>query len=725
MSYATALNVRRGTGALYRPAPDTPVFDAVCDILTTKTGKFNGELSPYMREPMNALGRRQFRFVAFAGPARCTKSLGLITGFSARNIVHDQGDMLVVHGSQDMARKYSKFELDPAIALSAKVREKMSARKADDNTYDKLTAAGMVLSQGWPSGQQLSATTQRYVAATEVDAAPENVDKEGSLFGLLSMRIETAMSSGKGVFESSVRRTYRDPEWKAPPEFPHMAPPVSGITGIYNEGTRKWLCWRCPGCGEWIELNPDVHQMFALPPILDLVQELPGKDAMKWARSVAVIPCRGCGYAIQESEKRALNLGGLWLPDGCRLQGDGEIIGEPIATNIDSYQLSCVAAAYASWVDILRKYAVGIQSYVRTGDQTSISETVNLHQGRAHLSMDVLGDSLTGRDAARTVGEDWPQGTVPHGVRFLTAQIDVQLREFVVKVTGWGVNGQQWPVDRYILVHSERKGPKGERLLLDPASYPEDWQRLVPKVLQRRYPLHDPDHSGKVSGRTMAVHFVVCDSGGAEGKQPGGKAAKKVMGTDRMRASVTANAYIFARSLVAKGLNSKFRLSKGGSSRDGKPWQETKPTAVDRKDRHSGAKGDVPVIVFNPNHWKDAVSAHYKRTTPGENYHHIPSWYLKDADGNNRTWLEQRYAEVREDTEWVQVKKRNEEFDLDVMGQVAVHRLGADRIDWREPPGYADVWERNTGVSGPDIPPPRPKPAPFRPRVIRSNHMQR
>jgi len=699
MALASALSIRQSTAGQYRAPPDTPVFDAACDIVVTKTGPFEGELSPYMREPMNALGERKYHTVAMAGPGRCTKTLGLITCWAMRNIVHDPGDMLIVDSSQEKARKYSKFRLDPTIKLSKKVKAEMSPWSQDDNTYDKVTAKGMVLSIGWPSSTQLSGSDYRYVAMTEYDGMDEDVENEGSAYALGSKRTETFLSAGKVVVESSIRRTYRDPNWSPPEGFPHHAPPVTGVTGIYNSGTRKWFYWFCPGCGEPFALDPDVHVMFNLPSVRELLKILPDQDAKTWARSVAVIPCKGCGYAIQESERRDLNLGGVWVPDGCTVDRDGVISGTMIDSHIDSYQLSCVAAGYASWTMILYKYAQGIQSYVRTGEETSISETVNLDQGRAHLSLSVLQTRDVSTMADRCTG-DWPQGTVPVGVRFLTAQIDVQAGKragFVVKITGWGVDLQQWPVDRFHLLTSDRKDPEGRALQLDPASYPEDWYRIVDKCIRRTYPLNDG------SGRVMKVYFTVCDSGGAAGNQ----------GEDEEKTSVTSNAYAFFRTLAPLRLRNKFRLIKGRGK--GERWKES---IVD---------ADIPLINVNVNEIKEAIDGHLWRETIGPNYQHYPRWYAQDENGRARDWMDERTAEVRDGKGgWKQIGTRNEETDLDVYGQVAVGVLGADRIDWTKPPPWAADWEHNSEViQGDGLPPPKPVAARPRPRLIQSKYMQR
>jgi phage terminase large subunit GpA-like protein len=688
--YASAREHRADMAQMFAPPEEISVSEGIARSLVTASGPYDPELTPYMRGPADLLDSRRYSAVVFLGPGRTGKTVSLIDGWVARNVTYAPGDMLIVQASQDLARYYSKIRMGRMIEASPEVRQRLSPRRQDDNTYDKLFRSGMVLSIGWPSGAQLSGRDFRYVAITEYDLAADDIDEEGSLFALSSKRIETFLSAGMVVAESSVRREYRDSGWRAPAGSPHMAPPATGITALFNSGIRCWYYWRCQDCGEWMALNPDIHVMFGLPPLDQLAEQLPTEDAAKWAKHHAVIPCPACGVAIREQKKRALNVAGEWVPDGCGIEGDRKIIGEPRDTDIASFHLSSVAAAYQSWPKLLEKYAVAIQAYARTGDETDIKSTVNLDQGRAYLPLGVA-KSKSGHELQDRV-EDWPEGCVPDGVRFLIAQIDIQAgrnARFVIQVHGVGAQRQRWIIDRYALKCSARRDGNGGFLPIDPASFLEDWDRLIEKVIERRYPLADG------SGRTMPIRMVACDSGGEAG--------------------VTQRAYDFWRSLRRRNLDHRFRLVKGADSPNAPRVEEKFPDARGRKDRHSGARGDVPVLLLNTTILKDAVMADVWRSEPGPGYYHFPRWLPT-------RFFDELTAETRGAKRWENpAKRRNETFDLCQYGlAIEILPLRLDRINWDAPPPWADVWDRNPDVTE------TIKPVQSRPlRTIRSNYLGR
>ncbi|MBE0981440.1 phage terminase large subunit family protein, partial [Escherichia coli] len=88
--------------------------------------------------------------------------------------------------------------------------------------------------------------------------------------------------------------------------------------------------------------------------------------------------------------------------------------------------------------------------------------------------------------------EPVPSRSVPDGVNFLVATVDVQAgrhRRFVVQVTGYGSRGERWIIDRYNITQSLRGDSDGESQRIDPASYPEDWDVLLTDVFHKSWPL--------------------------------------------------------------------------------------------------------------------------------------------------------------------------------------------------------------------------------------------
>lgn len=701
MSYASAAEIRKATAELLRPPRRVSVSEAAAKYLRVATpggfvGHWDPEKFPYMVEPMDMTSSRHVTGVVFVGPAQSGKTFSLIGGRIAYGMVCDPADQLIIQMSQDTARDFSRKELDRWIRNSPEIAARLSTRARDDNTYDKFWRNGAILKIGWPAISQVSSKSLRDAMATDYDRMPADIDGEGALFGLLDQRIKTWGSRGIAIVESS-------PGYDIAPEHSkwkraagsHEAPPVGGILGLFNNGDRGLWFWPCPHCGEYFEAEPGI-ELFGVPgleQLRDLFKSYSvGQLVARWSRPAH--RSRDCGALIEPEHKRAMNSRGIWLAEGERITRDGEVTGAPRKSQIASYWLGGVAAAFQVWDKMVLKHLQAAEQWARSGELTLLRQTTNTDQGAPFL-IPVSGKSGNAHELAQRC-ESWVQMTVPHGVRFLTAQVDVQAgsrRGFVVKVIGWGVDREKWIVDRYALMSSTRPDPDrpGEFLPIDPAAYVEDWGRLIEKCIERRYLLADG------SGRSMPVRLTVCDSGGEEG--------------------VTSRAYDFHRVLVRKRLDYKFRLVKGGSSSNAPRVEEKFPDTRGRADRNSGSAGDVPVLLLNTDSLKDTVAADLARTSPGPGYYHFPDWLPTSA-------YEELTAEVRTAKGWVNASgRKNESVDLCAYGEAAYIRLKAEAIDWTAPPAWAAPWDQNPDVRLADVPPP---PRPTRQRVVvRSKHMGR
>ncbi|HHE3465312.1 TPA: phage terminase large subunit family protein, partial [Pasteurella multocida] len=119
------------------------------------------------------------------------------------------------------------------------------------NVHDKYFRAGNLLKIGWPSINVLSSSDYKYVALTDYDRWPEDVDGEGDGFSLASKRTTTFMSSGMTLVESSPGKDIKDVKYRV--GSTHEAPPTTGILSLYNRGDRRRFYWTCPHCKEYFE----------------------------------------------------------------------------------------------------------------------------------------------------------------------------------------------------------------------------------------------------------------------------------------------------------------------------------------------------------------------------------------------------------------------------------------------------------------------------------------
>lgn len=620
-------------------------------------GNWSSEMTPYMVEPMNMLASRKHEAVVFAGPARTGKTGGLLLGWMAHNVVNDPGDMLFVQMTQDKAREFSKTDIDRAIDNSPNIKALMGGNQ-DDNTHDKMFRHGMWLRIAWPTVSNVSGSTYRYAAATDIDrmANAENVDGEGPLFKLMLKRVQTYGSRGMALAESSPGIPIADPHWT--PATPHEAPPVTGILGLYNQSDRRRLYWKCPDCWEWFEASPGL-KLFGLPDEDKLIEIIREIDLETMATEHNRVICPHCASPIGPRAKRLLNQGSRWLQDGLSLTKFDELEGVAIQSSIAGYWLGGVAAAYQSWRSIVLRYLQALRDYALTDSEESLKTTVNTDQGMPYMS------KLLAAAAGKTKGMDeradktLERFVAPDETRFLVATVDNQggkNSRFVVQVHAIGPHREKWIIDRYNITHSKRPGLGEEFAPIDPANYPEDWDTITERVVRSTY-------KTSIEGREMRVRMTVVDSGG-EGNS-------------------SDNAYAWYRRICKLGLQSRVMLIKGVGRDQKANFPFIKETLVGGKD---GKNNDVPLYLLNTNQLKDIIEKGKQRSTPGPGFIHIPVW-LPQA------WWDEFNSEVRRANGiWEQVRKRNEAWDLLVYCEAGCLRLAADKIDWTS--SLVPTWAR-------------------------------
>ncbi|EIE2975021.1 phage terminase large subunit family protein [Escherichia coli] len=671
LNQETAKAARTDSGYILRAPRRMRVADAVAQYMRVPMGAGNSVpwdplVAPYVIEPMNCLASREYDAVIFVGPARTGKTIGLIDGWVIYNVICDPADMLIIQMTEEKAREHSKKRLARTFRVSPEVVSRLSPNKNDNNVYDRTFLAGNYLKIGWPSVNIMSSSDYKCVALTDYDRFPEDIDGEGDAFSLASKRTTTFMSSGMTLVESSPGRDVKDVKWRR--TSPHEAPPTTGILSLYNRGDRRRWYWPCPHCGEYFQPCGDVVAGFR-----DIADPVLASEA-------AYIQCPSCSGRIMPEQKRELNGRGVWLRDGESINADGSRYGDPRRSRIASFWMEGPAAAYQTLSQLVYKLLTAEQEYETTGSEETLRAVINTDWGLPYLpraSMEQRKSELLQQRA-----EPVPSRSVPDGVNFLVATVDVQAgrhRRFVVQVTGYGSRGERWIIDRYNITQSLRGDSDGESQRIDPASYPEDWDVLLTDVFHKSWPLAS-DPSQQMRLMAMAV-----DSGGEDG--------------------VTDNAYKFWRRCRRDGLGKRIYLFKGDSIRRAKLITRTFPDNTGRTGRRAQAAGDVPLWLLQTDALKDRVNNALWRDSPGPGYVHFPDWL--------GSWFydELTYEERSSDGKWSKPGRgANEAFDLMVYAEALVILHGYEKIRWPDAPEWAS---RETWLECvPDSTEPSPSPEP-------------
>ena len=624
----------------------------------THSGLWDNTIAPYLVEIMDEMESLYFNTVCFAGPARCGKS-DIFFNWLAYAVKSDPGDLMLVHMTQNTARDWSQGDLRKALRHSSALGEMVLPGKQNLNTHD-IRFTNMRLLIKWPTITEVSGKTLRRTWIMDHDRIPLDIDGEGTIFDLTRKRTQTYGRHAMNVVESSPGFEVTNHRWM--PTTKHEAPPTEGILAIYNRGDRRRWYWFCHDCSEPFEGDFKHLSWPEKEKVPDIVERA----------EMATLDCPHCGYSHTHDSgpgqpgKYGLNQRGRWIKDGQTLHADGSITGDAYRSDIASFWLKGVAAAFVSWKELVVKYLTAMEEYERTGALGSLQATINTDQGLPFTPPSLANDRTPEEIMERA--EEWEKGTIPYGVRYATASIDVQKNKWVVQVHGHGVGNDRYVIDRFEIKKSKRLDKDGEHLWVSPHKEPTDWHLLVEEVIEKTYPLADG------SGRRMGLKAVVCDSGGKEG--------------------VTANAYEFWRWLRDThpgDHHRRFQLLKGGSQKNAPRAMITYPDS-ERKDRRAASRGEVPVLLINPDMIKDQLDGLLGRKTEFGGMIHFPNWLENSA-----------FVELTVETKtlkgWENLKKlRNESWDLlvyDIALGLTARHIGEEGLNWDRPPLWAEEWDKN------------------------------
>lgn len=639
-------------------------------------GPYKPEETPYMIEPMNNTMSRDHTALIFAGPAQSSKTLSLVLVPMMYFSITNPMDVILYHMSQPAARDFSIRRIDRAHRHSPD----WGAQVMVDNTHDKTYKSGMLLTISWPSINEMSSKPVPVVMFTDYDRMPQDIDGEGTPFKLGQKRTTTFRNLGMTIAESSPGFPVEPPEEhdeERPEPGPHEAPPCKGILGLYNEGDRRLWYWPCPECGEYFEGK-----------FSDLkwpVKDERGKPLSipKMAERVKMI-CPHNDCRISPESRDEMNARGVWVAEGQHVDKDGVVHGESNGSKTLSYWLKGPAARYTTWRELVKKYLDAERVYERTLSEDDLKVTVNTDQGEPYTSR-AKKEMRQSADLQARANKNLAMRKVPRDVVALFALMDTQKYRWEVQVVGVRPGKENGAydlvvIDRYRLSRSERVDDEGVPKPVQPASYPEDWDLIVPEVMDKTYELEDG------SGH-MEIAYTLCDSGGHKSRSHSRQSESEV---DKDM-SVTSNAYNFWRRLRKQGRADRMLLVKGNPNINAPRVDLSYPDST-RSDRSAGAMGEIPVLMINVNALKDSLNAMLNRTDPGGGMIDFPSWLPI-------WWFEEMTAEARGRTRWEKLGSRNNEaWDLLVYALAAAIYRRVEKTNWADPPGWLAPWDENVYV---------------------------
>lgn len=623
-------------------------------------GPWKNSTTWYMVKPMDTFVSRTKRGLIFVGPAQCGKTQALLLNTVGYRIKVDPMDVLLFCPTQTAARDFSIRRIDRLHQHSEEIGEMLAATRDADNKFDKHYTNGMLLTLSWPTVTELAGRPVGCVLMTDYDRMPEDVGGDGAPYDLASKRTTTFGSFAMCLAESSPSREITDPKWIR--KTPHEAPPTTGILALYNRGDRQRRYWPCPNCNQYFE-----------PQFSMLVYE--ERETIADTADTTRLECPHCSFKIHPDQRNEMDMFGEWLEDGQYIDDRGIIHGPSMRSDIASFWMNGVVAAFVTWPRLIQMYLTALEEFERTGSQESLKKFYNNDLGEPYIPKGLDDERLP--EVLKSRAEPLGDLVVPHGVRFLLATVDVQKNMFVVQVFGImpGLPFDMVVIDRFFIRKSLREDEDGDVYMVRPGTFLEDWDLLVELVMKKTYVLDDG------SGRRMQIKLTVCDSGGEAG--------------------VTTQAYNFVRRLRyeperpdLREFAGRFHLVKG-DPKPGVPRARITFPDSNRRDKFAVARGDVPVLMLGSNELKDVLANRLQCTVPGKGMVRYPNW-LPDE------FYAELCVEFRDAKGWHNPNNyRNEAWDLAyyAIGACVSPLLRIDFLDFADPPVWAAEWDKNALVS--------------------------
>lgn len=432
-----------------------------------KPGPWRNSVAPYLVEPMDALSPDDpCEQVVIIKPAQSGGS-AIAENWLGFIMHRTPGPAMYIGPTVPAAKDWFEEKLGPTIEAtpvlaSAKggVVMPRKSRSGDGSKANRTKfKGGFLLLAGANSAATLRQHSIRFMVRDDRSAWTDNADGEGDPKDLSDKRLKTYR-----VFGLSKVLDVSSPKFKG-----------ADIDADYERGDRRRFYLQCKSCGDYT----------------DFVWEDVIKNAAAPYR--CHVKCPSCGTEHYEGDKAAMMSPENWIPTAA--DADGVVPPKTIARD-----------AFSNW----RNRDLGlraIKSYAITGEINIFERWDNLAAGQAAAGDDPeklqpfengdLGRAYEPKGdgpAWETIAarkEDWPRGTMPADVLYVTLTADVQADGIYWSFLGWGPGKHSSHLDHGFL----------------PGATDEPLAGAWPKLDQVA------DHGVNFGGVRIAADMIAVDSG--------------------------------------------------------------------------------------------------------------------------------------------------------------------------------------------------------------------
>ncbi len=373
---------------------------------SAEAGQWSTQRTPYLKGIMDAFNDQKVRSITIMASTQIGKTEAMLNifGYIADQ---DPGPTLWVNTTEDLAKSFCKHRIHPMLLMSAALCGHLTDAQ-DDLGKTEIAMDRMTLFTAWSnSPATLASRPIKYIFFDEVDKYPKFSGKEADPLKLGEERTTT-------YWDHKIIK---------------CSTPTTKEGYIYNDYMKTDRCQYhvpCPHCNHYQVLT--FHQVM-WPKEEFTTQEL--KD-----KRLAWYECIKCKEKIRDIHKNRILQKGVWCPEACEVNQNGEIVGEiPITTRRGFW----INALYSPWLTFSDLAAEFLESKDQINDLMNFinSKLAEIWEEKA---------KKTDVDFVRALSLNYPEGIVEDKALVLTAGVDVQRDHFYFVIRAWGYGEESWLV---------------------------------------------------------------------------------------------------------------------------------------------------------------------------------------------------------------------------------------------------------------------------------------
>ena len=625
---------------------------------------YDASLTPYADGINDACDHIDVRVIAVKGNTRSAKTV------SAENMVlrnwtyGPAGNVLWFMQDSDSLNDYIDERGEEMLEIHPEVFEKINWDDSRNTSRTRKRIGRSLVLWRPATSRALRAKAAPTIVADEIDAYQKKV--RDAIMTLVTSRQEEFGNAAKAYLCSH-------------PD----AGPEGGIDSVLRDSLLHLWFAQCPECGHAASPAAEAEDQdkprwkWNVPEMMGLADEMERVEFLNHVSENVRLVCPNPECKAEFAGERRLDIMNLGrgLQPHQTWEPNGRVKGEPKVSATMGFVIHAFMAPFVKFAETARDYASALLTLRTSGEETHFREVVVKKLGETPRSTKVEEQIDAPKIVEARLASPFPLKTVPAGVLFLTAFVDVQVDRFEVVVIGWNLQRESWLIDRFPIKQWPAFGSHGAFDNIDPGNNLDDWSVIEEAVIAASYPLQvNPQRiEAGMEPLFLPIAKTIVNNSGIPGAANNGR--KWLSG-------------MLAREFNPDGgrLVQQYQvmLMMGNASKTSDAYG--KPKLVEFGD--DGKAFDPPIYERYPNvhDIKKIIAARMKIETPGPGRIHFPSI---PPPGSNiplpafqkqmRNYVYEMTAERFINDEWVPIRLRNETWDGFVACEVGRESLKPDR----------------------------------------------